>query len=59
MKGRGLRTRGPNLDEWFKAAYYDPQKPGYWRYATRSDTLPSNVLSATGTNNANIGAARG
>jgi formylglycine-generating enzyme required for sulfatase activity len=46
----------PNVDEWFKAAYYDGEKADYWRYATRSDTLPSNVLSATGTNNANIGA---
>lgn len=47
----------PNVDEWFKSAYYDPDKPGgagYWLFATRSDTLPSNVLSATGTNNANI-----
>ena len=33
----------PNEDEWYKAAYYDPQKPGgpgYWDYPTRSDTKP-------------------
>jgi formylglycine-generating enzyme len=46
----------PSEDEWYKAAYYDPNKAGgagYWDYPTRSDTAPSNVLSATGTNNAN------
>jgi sulfatase modifying factor 1 len=45
----------PNVDEWYKAAYYDPNKPGgagYWTYPTKSDTPPSNVVSATGTNNA-------
>jgi len=38
----------PNQDEWYKAAFYDPQKPGgpgYWDYATRSDSVPSNVLT--------------
>jgi sulfatase modifying factor 1 len=44
-------------DEWYKAAYYDPNKPGgagYWKYATKSDTVvPSNILSSTGVNNAN------
>lgn len=46
----------PSENEWYKAAYYDPNKPsgaGYWRYPTRSNTAPSNVLSATRTNNAN------
>jgi formylglycine-generating enzyme len=46
----------PTEDEWYKAAFYDPNKPGgagYWDYPTKSDTAPSNVLSATGTNNAN------
>jgi formylglycine-generating enzyme required for sulfatase activity len=47
----------PSEDEWYKAAYYDPDKvggAGYWNFATRSDTTPSNVLSATGENNANF-----
>ena len=40
----------PNENEWYKAAYYDPNKnstgsPGYWLYPTRSDSLPSNILS--------------
>lgn len=40
-------------NEYYKAAFYDPTVPGYWLYATRSNAAPSNVLSATGTNNAN------
>ena len=39
----------PNEDEWYKAAYYDPQKPGgpgYWDYPTRSDTPPGRDLAA-------------
>jgi sulfatase modifying factor 1 len=41
--------RLPTLDEWYKAAYYDPT-PGagggdqYWRYATRSESLVSNSI---------------
>jgi formylglycine-generating enzyme required for sulfatase activity len=36
-------------NEWYKAAYYDPNKggpgvPGYWTYPTMSDTAPSNQL---------------
>ena len=41
----------PNLDEWYKAAYYDPTKNdgtgGYWDYPTGSDTQPVSVLSGT------------
>jgi len=36
-----------NEAEWYKAAYYDPNKlggAGYWNYATRTDSIPSNVL---------------
>jgi formylglycine-generating enzyme len=36
----------PSEDEWYKAAYYDPNKPGgagYYKYATKGDTVPSNV----------------
>ncbi|HVT79028.1 MAG TPA: SUMF1/EgtB/PvdO family nonheme iron enzyme [Phycisphaerae bacterium] len=48
----------PTESEWYKAAYYDPNKggagvPGYWMFASRSDTAPSNLLNPLGTNNAN------
>jgi formylglycine-generating enzyme required for sulfatase activity len=46
----------PSEDEWYKAAYYDPNKngsgPGYWTYATQSDSVPdATVVDATGTGN--------
>ncbi len=41
----------PSEDEWYKAAYYDPEKVnadlsvgGYWLYPTRSDSLAGNTL---------------
>jgi formylglycine-generating enzyme required for sulfatase activity len=38
----------PSEDEWYKAAYYDPDKGdgagGYWDYATGTNDLPSNQL---------------
>lgn len=40
----------PTLDEFYKAAYYDPAKPGgagYWLYATGSNTAPIDVASGT------------
>jgi sulfatase modifying factor 1 len=43
----------PTEDEWYKAAYYDPSSGSYYLYATQSNDAPSNLLSATGTNNAN------
>jgi formylglycine-generating enzyme required for sulfatase activity len=46
----------PTENEWYKAAYYDPDKPGgagYWMYATRSDYV-SNTYSSTGTSHANF-----
>lgn len=47
----------PTEDEWYKAAYYSPVKggpgsPGYYLYATQSDTAPGNVVGA-GANQAN------
>src|SRR5208283_2891089 len=46
----------PTVDEWYKAAYYvgGGTNAGYWTFPTRSNDIPSNVLSATGTNNANF-----
>jgi hypothetical protein len=37
----------------YKAAYYNPTTSSYYIYSTSSNSQPSNVLSATGTNNAN------
>jgi formylglycine-generating enzyme len=48
----------PTEDEWYKAAYYDPAKPGgpgYWDFATGSDTAPGHDINETTNagNNAN------
>ena len=51
----------PTVNEWYKAAYYSGgggDSP-YWFYPTQSNLTPSNVLSATGTNNANYEAVIG
>ena len=41
----------PSEDEWYKAAYYDPNANGglggYWDYATGSDSAPTVVASGT------------
>jgi formylglycine-generating enzyme len=51
----------PTLDEWYKAAFYKGggTNAGYWTYPTRSNDVPSNVLSETGTNNANFATGYG
>lgn len=41
----------PSINEWHKAAYYDPNKNGgtggYWNYSTGSDSAPSAVSGGT------------
>ena len=43
-KNSGAKYWLPNFDEWYKAAFYDPNKNtsgGYWSYATKSDSVNS------------------
>jgi formylglycine-generating enzyme len=49
----------PTLNEWYKAAYFDPNKngpgqSGYWLFPTRHDDPPINVVDAAGMNNGNF-----
>jgi len=37
----------PSVDEWYKAAYYDPNAGVYYNYPTGSDTAPTAVASGT------------
>ena len=37
----------PSENEWFKAAYYDPNVATYYLYATGSDTAPTAVAEGT------------
>jgi len=58
----GARYFIPTENEWYKSAYYDPNKggvgiPGYWDYPMMSDipTVPSNdVTTPDGGNNASF-----
>jgi formylglycine-generating enzyme required for sulfatase activity len=57
----GAAFRLPTNDEWYKAAYFSPNYggpsvPGYYDYATQSDSPPGNIV-VSGTNKANY--ARG
>lgn len=37
----------PSVDEWYKAAFYDPDLDIYWDYPTGSDDPPTPVASGT------------
>jgi hypothetical protein len=37
----------PSVDEWYKAAYYDPASSVYYDYPTGSDSAPTPVASGT------------
>jgi formylglycine-generating enzyme required for sulfatase activity len=54
---RGAKWWIPSHDEWYKAAYYDPTRPGelqYWAFPTRSDELPRGEIPPGGANSANF-----
>lgn len=44
-RNAGAKYFIPTDDEWYKAAYYDPERKGvlkYWTYPSRSDSPPAN-----------------
>jgi formylglycine-generating enzyme len=50
----------PSESEWYKAAYYDPNKGGagvggYWTQANQSDTMTTNVIGVAGAANYYVG----
>jgi sulfatase modifying factor 1 len=54
----GAAFRLPTNDEWYKAAYFSPNYggvgvPGYYDYATQSDSPPGNIVVSGTTNQAN------
>lgn len=60
VRSPGARWFVPSEDEWYKAAYYRAggTNAGYYDYATRSDTAPSNqVVDPDPGNNANYRAS--
>ncbi len=59
-KSVGATVWIPSQNEWYKAAYYDPNKGGvdvggYWAQATQSDTLSGNSIGVTNSANYNDG----
>jgi len=42
----------PSVDEWYKAAYYDPTGAVYFDYPTGSNSVPTAVASGTAANTA-------
>jgi sulfatase modifying factor 1 len=55
-KNVGATVWIPSEDEWYKAAYYDPNKGGagvggYWLYPTQSDTMTTNDIGVVGAAN--------
>ena len=42
----------PSMDEWYKAAYYDPSAVSYFDYPTGHNTAPAAVTSGTDPNTA-------
>jgi hypothetical protein len=51
VRNANAKSWMPNDNEWYKAAYYDPNKNGpgsgsYWLYPTNSNTAPGNVIGS-------------
>lgn len=46
VRNGGAKWFLPNVDEWYKAAYYKGggTATGYWDYPTGSDQIPSNIV---------------
>ncbi|WP_043583906.1 SUMF1/EgtB/PvdO family nonheme iron enzyme [Geminisphaera colitermitum] len=47
----------PSEDEWYKAAYYDPNKGGvggYWAYPTQSDSISGSQANYWNSGNGNV-----
>lgn len=51
----GAKVFVPSEDEWYKAAYYDPQIKGYWDFPGRSNTPMRCEMPSAKPNAANCG----
>jgi len=58
---RSVRTNFvlPSMDEWYKAAYFDPNSGNYFNFPNGSDTAPMAVASGTAANTAVYGGQSG
>lgn len=58
VRNAGAQYFIPTDDEWYKAAYYDPERPGlrkYWSYPNRSDSPPPGDLTGANYQTDNMG----
>jgi formylglycine-generating enzyme len=53
VKNAGAQWWIPSQNEWYKAAFYDPNKGGYWLYPTGANSLPGRDMTDVSGNNAN------
>lgn len=56
IKNPGAKVWIPSENEWYKAAYYDPNKGGagvggYWLHANQSDSMTTNTVGVDGAAN--------
>src|SRR4029077_3612529 len=61
-RNAGAKWFIPSESEWYKAAYYDPNKlggPGYWNYATGTNATPTSGPPGSTPNTANYYGAAG
>src|SRR5262249_50598966 len=52
-RNSGARVFIPSQDEWYKAAYYNPNTKSYFLYPTASDTPPTATTLTSAPNSAN------
>jgi formylglycine-generating enzyme len=55
VRNPGARWWIPSHDEWYKAAYFDPDSASYFTFPTRSNVEPVEELPPGGINSANYG----
>jgi sulfatase modifying factor 1 len=53
-RNRGAKWAVPSVNEWYKAAYYDPTAGHYWAYATATNSAPTSVPPGNTPNAANF-----
>jgi len=59
LKNSGAKYWLPSFDEWYKAAFYDPNKTisgGYWNYATRTDLMNTSLANYQSAGPSGVGA---
>ncbi|MEI7700928.1 MAG: SUMF1/EgtB/PvdO family nonheme iron enzyme [Planctomycetia bacterium] len=59
LRSRRAKFVLPSVDEWYKAAYFDPSTNSYYDYPTGSNVTPTSVTSGTAPGTAVFGLGSG